>query len=83
MSLAVSVPLNPSGGNGEDAPVHTYHEDGLHHHPEDHVSQRAPWLRAAVLGASDGLVTGAEIRCRHMSLTCLNLIGFLQVHKRT
>lgn len=28
-----------------------------HHRPEDHRSGRAPWLRAAVLGANDGIVS--------------------------
>eukprot|EP00892_Ulva_mutabilis_P012684 jgi/Ulvmu1/9789/UM056_0029.1 len=49
----VSVPLNSAG----DAIHEAVEQDNWHHHPEDHVSQRAPWLRAAVLGASDGLVT--------------------------
>src|SRR5262249_9171485 len=31
------------------------------HGPEDHRSQRAPWLRAAVLGANDGIVSIAGL----------------------
>jgi len=30
-------------------------------HPEEHKSQRSPWLRAAVLGANDGIVSTASI----------------------
>lgn len=47
-------------------------EDGLHNEPSprnsadmdkyhQHYSDRAPWLRAAVLGANDGLVSVASI----------------------
>lgn len=30
-------------------------------HPNIHLSQRAPWLRAAVLGANDGLISTASL----------------------
>jgi hypothetical protein len=49
-SPAVSVPLART--NGEILPVGS--EDPCGH---VHYSKRSPWLRAAVLGASDGLVT--------------------------
>ena len=32
-----------------------------HHHEEDHRSRRAGWLRAAVLGANDGVVSTAAL----------------------
>ena len=32
-----------------------------HHHSEDHRSHRAGWLRAAVLGANDGMVSTAAL----------------------
>lgn len=32
-----------------------------HHHAEDHRSRRAGWLRAAVLGANDGVVSTAAL----------------------
>lgn len=34
---------------------------GIHHHLEGHFSHRAPWLRAMVLGANDGLVSVAAL----------------------
>lgn len=40
----------------DDAPPHRYDCD-----EHDHYSDRAPWLRAAVLGANDGLVSVASI----------------------
>ncbi len=33
----------------------------LHLHPEDHVVHRIGWLRAAVLGANDGIVSTASL----------------------
>ena len=35
--------------------------DDHHHHVEQHKSQRSGWLRAAVLGANDGLVSTAAL----------------------
>ena len=32
-----------------------------HHHVESHKSHRAGWLRAAVLGANDGVVSTAAL----------------------
>lgn len=32
-----------------------------HHHAEHHRSRRSPWLRAAVLGANDGIVSTAAL----------------------
>jgi VIT1/CCC1 family predicted Fe2+/Mn2+ transporter len=32
-----------------------------HEHPHEHYSHRAPWLRAFVLGANDGLVSIASL----------------------
>lgn len=34
---------------------------GLHRHPEHHASSRIGWLRAAVLGANDGIVSTASL----------------------
>lgn len=34
---------------------------GLHGHPERHASSRIGWLRAAVLGANDGIVSTASL----------------------
>src|SRR3954462_7763173 len=31
------------------------------HHPEGHANQRTGWLRAAVLGANDGIVSTASL----------------------
>ena len=31
------------------------------HHPERHFSERIGWLRAAVLGANDGIVSTASL----------------------
>ena len=42
-----------------DAPSPKNSEDMEHYH--QHYSDRAPWLRAAVLGANDGLVSVASI----------------------
>ncbi len=36
-------------------------DDISHPHKEAHKSQRAPWLRAAVLGANDGIVSTASL----------------------
>ena len=36
-------------------------DDIPHPHKEAHKSQRAPWLRAAVLGANDGIVSTASL----------------------
>src|SRR6478752_4081460 len=33
----------------------------LHVHPESHVVERIGWLRAAVLGANDGIVSTASL----------------------
>lgn len=33
----------------------------LHHHPERHLVSRIGWLRAAVLGANDGIVSTASL----------------------
>ena len=33
----------------------------LHGHPERHTSSRIGWLRAAVLGANDGIVSTASL----------------------
>ena len=33
----------------------------LHLHPEDHLVDRIGWLRAAVLGANDGIVSTASL----------------------
>lgn len=33
----------------------------LHHHPERHTIERIGWLRAAVLGANDGIVSTASL----------------------
>lgn len=33
----------------------------LHHHPESHLVARIGWLRAAVLGANDGIVSTASL----------------------
>lgn len=33
----------------------------LHHHPERHAIERIGWLRAAVLGANDGIVSTASL----------------------
>ena len=35
--------------------------DALHEHIESHRSQRAGWLRAAVLGANDGLISTGSL----------------------
>ena len=34
---------------------------GFHIHPEGHFVQRIGWLRAAVLGANDGIVSTASL----------------------
>ena len=62
--------------------VHHIVDDGPHDEPsprncEDldkyhqHYSDRAPWLRAAVLGANDGLVSVASIMLGVSGGTCL------------
>ena len=33
----------------------------LHHNPETHLVSRIGWLRAAVLGANDGIVSTASL----------------------
>ncbi len=33
----------------------------LHSHPESHLVSRIGWLRAAVLGANDGIVSAAVL----------------------
>ena len=33
----------------------------LHSHPENHLVERIGWLRAAVLGANDGIVSTASL----------------------
>jgi VIT1/CCC1 family predicted Fe2+/Mn2+ transporter len=33
----------------------------LHTHPESHLIQRIGWLRAAVLGANDNIVSAASL----------------------
>lgn len=33
----------------------------LHQHPEDHLVERIGWLRAAVLGANDGIISTASL----------------------
>ena len=33
----------------------------LHAHPESHLMERIGWLRAAVLGANDGIVSTASL----------------------
>lgn len=33
----------------------------LHHHPEKHLVSRIGWLRAAILGANDGIVSTASL----------------------
>ncbi len=33
----------------------------LHHHPENHFVSRIGWLRAAVLGANDGIISTASL----------------------
>ena len=33
----------------------------LHHHREQHLVERIGWLRAAVLGANDGIVSTASL----------------------
>jgi VIT1/CCC1 family predicted Fe2+/Mn2+ transporter len=33
----------------------------LHRHPESHLVSRIGWLRAAVLGANDGIVSTASL----------------------
>jgi VIT1/CCC1 family predicted Fe2+/Mn2+ transporter len=47
-------PVNVEGTSGEE-PLVSDERRPLHH--EHHYSQRAPWVRAAVLGACDGVVT--------------------------
>ncbi len=39
----------------------TQHAEGRKKHPEGHLGDRAGWLRAAVLGADDGLVSVSSI----------------------
>ena len=62
--------------------IHQIVDDGPHNEPsprnsEDldkyhqHYSDRAPWLRAAVLGANDGLVSVASIMLGVSGGTCL------------
>ncbi|TIC82567.1 VIT family protein [Nocardioides sp. GY 10127] len=50
---AVHEPTEPTGGAPEDAAHDEPHDDSLH--------QRLNWLRAAVLGANDGIVSTAGI----------------------
>jgi len=42
-------------------PAADVHADHGHHHLEDHRSTRAGWLRAAVLGANDGILSTASL----------------------
>jgi VIT1/CCC1 family predicted Fe2+/Mn2+ transporter len=51
--IAVTVPL---ARQQEPGHVHSDSEEGIPY-PHEHFSQRGTWLRAAVLGANDGLVT--------------------------
>ncbi|KAI9017431.1 VIT family-domain-containing protein [Gaertneriomyces semiglobifer] len=63
---SVTIPVNVDSATPL---LHGHHRDhscsyDLHHLPEighSHYSDRTPWLRAAVLGANDGLVSTASL----------------------
>ena len=42
-------------------PATTKRNPGRHHHVEEHAGHRAAWLRAAVLGANDGLLSTSSL----------------------
>lgn len=42
-------------------PRSRHHSSQPHHHPESHAAARVGWLRAAVLGANDGIVSTASL----------------------
>lgn len=49
MSAVTPTPTQPRGGRGH------------RHHAEEHAGHRAAWLRAAVLGANDGLLSTSSL----------------------
>jgi VIT1/CCC1 family predicted Fe2+/Mn2+ transporter len=51
----------PVDHRGDHRPAELRHFDHHHHHKEQHRSDRIAWLRAAVLGAGDGILSTAAL----------------------
>ncbi len=58
---ATSLDVRRTGGDPEEGGVVQEQPELLDEDEHTHYSHRAPWLRAAVLGATDGLVSVAAL----------------------
>ena len=47
----------------------------LHIHTENHLVKRIGWLRAAVLGANDGIVSTASLIVGVLAVSALQTVG--------
>ena len=61
MTASDADPHAPAPSTGTEAAADAFIDARLHGHEEMHKSHRAGWLRAAVLGANDGLLSTASL----------------------